>query len=73
MTTYCYNPMSSQIQFYHIAMHEKMLGIMKLQKRSLTFESNDNTRKVEINIDQITSIEKTKNENNNTELIKIKI
>ena len=72
MATYCYNPMSSQIQYYHICMHEKMIGIMKLQKRCLTFESNDNSRKVEINIDQITSIEKTKNENNNTELVRIK-
>lgn len=68
-----YNPKSIGVQFCNLCIHKNKLGIIKLQKRLLTFEPNDGSTKVEINIDQIQNISVIYNEKNQGELIKIEI
>lgn len=68
---YSYNPITTSVQYYHYCKHNKSLGILKLQKKLLLFESFDSNRRTEINIDHIVNVEEGYNEKNNGELIKI--
>lgn len=67
--SYFYNPISSLDQFNHICVHSKKNGILRLRQKSLIFESLDSSLKLDLKIDEITSIEQRTKENG--ELIQI--
>lgn len=91
---YYYNPIINTIQFCHYCLYDKKMGLLKLYKSLLTFETNEkltnnarndnkseninyititqnNTFKLEININQIVDVSSAYNEKNSSELLRI--